>query len=899
MASASRAVTLAKEINAAFGAGTVKMGSDPYFEVTYLPTGVSPVDDLLEGGLPFGRFVEIFGDYCVTPDTKILTDALSWAPAGEILPDYGLVGFDEELNQGRGRTATLKPSQVEHLGYKKLHCIRVVTDRGEITCSRGHGFVARNRLTGSREWRKASDLLVGDELAWTTEPWELLTSRDAGYAAGILDGEGWVDGKRVNFGQVPGLVLDEGIAALKRLGFETTVTLQENGVYRVSVTGGMYETMRALGQLRPVRLLHQAVPIWSGRGMVSKGPFTQPGKTVARVLAVEEVGKQDVVTMQTSSRTFIANGFPSHNSTLKSYIGLCAIRECQRLGKLAGLIDTEHAFDPKWAKEIGVDVDELVLKQPDTAEQAIDIAEVMIRGGVDLIVFDSVAAALPQQEQQKKMDKENPAVAALARVMSLAMRKLTAANKKTAMLWINQTRVNVGVMFGSNEAVPGGKSLPFYACLGPNTLILRADYKWVPVSTLREGDELVAFDEEVQPGTHGRKFRRARVIGNKKILKPSFQVVTDQGTQTIASSEHLWLVQGGSPSKPKNVWKRTDELEAGDKIRWFGKPWDSDYRYDAAYLSGIFDGEGTVNLSMRTRSENNRGFTISMCQLPGEVLDKTKMSLDNLGFKYRENVDLGNGTVRLTLLGSLHERMRFLGQVAPIRLVNKVSAGWEGAAMFQRGRFADAEFATVVSCKAVGKYPVYAIGTSTETLIADGMMSHNSYRIAFRKAGRVTEDVEVYVSKNGKPTKAKIKLTVAQTIRATKEKSKLNAPHREVMFDFDFRAGKVNDWGYLAYKCLDEGLLTVDKGRWWITGDPSTKYRGIEALRMAMTEDELRNLLGGPMTKLKSPGNSVAVKKKVVKRRSASSRNGERKSTRIQGRAASKKTVVIRKRSTK
>ena len=160
-----------------------------------------------------------------------------------------------------------------------------------------------------------------------------------------------------------------------------------------------------------------------------------------------------------------------------------------------------------------------------------------------------------------------------------------------------------------------------------------------------------------------------------------------------------------------------------------------------------------------------------------------------------------------------------------------------------------------------------------------------SYRIAFRKAGRVTEDIEVTVSDNGKPKKKKIKLTVAQTIRATKEKSKLNAPHREVMFDFDFRAGKVNEWQYLAYKCLDEGLLTVDKGRWWQTSDPSKKYRGIEALKAEWTEEDLTSLLGGIVIVDDNPwsrGNSVAVKKRVVRKvvHSTDATSASRKTTR-------------------
>ena len=153
-------------------------------------------------------------------------------------------------------------------------------------------------------------------------------------------------------------------------------------------------------------------------------------------------------------------------STLKSYVGLKAIASVQRDGGVAALIDTENAFDPQWATSLGVDTSALLYQHPENGEKAIDLAEALIRAKVDLIVFDSVAATLPKSEQQTELGGDkNIQPARLASLMSLAMRKLTAANDKTAVLWINQTRVNVGVMFGSNEAVPGGKALPFYASM--------------------------------------------------------------------------------------------------------------------------------------------------------------------------------------------------------------------------------------------------------------------------------------------------------------------------------------------------------------------------------------------------------------------------------------------------
>jgi recombination protein RecA len=150
-------------------------------------------------------------------------------------------------------------------------------------------------------------------------------------------------------------------------------------------------------------------------------------------------------------------------STLKSYIALCAIAECQSEGGTCALVDTEHAFEPKWAEEIGINTDELIYQAPATGEQAIDVSEVLIRNGVDLLVWDSVAATVPQTEGNKRLHDETIQPARLAALMSTGLRKLNAANENTAIIFINQTRLNVGQMFGDPETVPGGRSLPFYA----------------------------------------------------------------------------------------------------------------------------------------------------------------------------------------------------------------------------------------------------------------------------------------------------------------------------------------------------------------------------------------------------------------------------------------------------
>jgi len=160
-------------------------------------------------------------------------------------------------------------------------------------------------------------------------------------------------------------------------------------------------------------------------------------------------------------------------STLKSYLGLMSIAETQRRGGTCALIDTEHAFDPSWATQLGVDTKNLIIwppldddsKQDVTGEEAFDMAEVLVRSKVDLITFDSVAASLPQQEQNKRLSKESVQPGRLAALMSLAMRKLTAPNQKTGILFINQLREQIGVMFGNPEKATGGRALPYYSSI--------------------------------------------------------------------------------------------------------------------------------------------------------------------------------------------------------------------------------------------------------------------------------------------------------------------------------------------------------------------------------------------------------------------------------------------------
>ena len=170
-------------------------------------------------------------------------------------------------------------------------------------------------------------------------------------------------------------------------------------------------------------------------------------------------------------------------SSGKTTVTLHMIAEVQKRGGIAGFIDAEHALDPVYAKKIGVDIDELYISQPDSGDQALEIAETMVRSGaVDIIVIDSVAALVPKQEIEGDMGDSH--VGLQARLMSQALRKLTPVISKSncVVIFINQLREKVGVMFGNPETTTGGRALKFYASV-------RMDVR--RIETLKQSGEMV------------------------------------------------------------------------------------------------------------------------------------------------------------------------------------------------------------------------------------------------------------------------------------------------------------------------------------------------------------------------------------------------------------------------
>ena len=177
-------------------------------------------------------------------------------------------------------------------------------------------------------------------------------------------------------------------------------------------------------------------------------------------------------------------------SSGKTTLALHVVAEVQKAGGVAAFVDAEHALDPQYANKLGVNLDDLLVSQPDTGEQALEITDTLVRSGaIDVIVIDSVAALTPRAEIEGEMGDQLPGLQ--ARLMSQALRKLTATIKKTncTVIFINQIRMKIGVMFGSPETTTGGNALKFYASV-------RLDIR--RTGTIKKGDEAIGNETKVK-----------------------------------------------------------------------------------------------------------------------------------------------------------------------------------------------------------------------------------------------------------------------------------------------------------------------------------------------------------------------------------------------------------------
>ncbi len=214
-------------------------------------------------------------------------------------------------------------------------------------------------------------------------------------------------------------------------------------------------------------------------------------------------------------------------SSGKTTLTLSAIAQSQKKGGTAAFIDAEHALDPVYAEKLGVNIDDLIVSQPDTGEQALEVADMLVRSGaVDILVIDSVAALVPKAEIEGEMGDSH--VGLQARLLSQAMRKLTGNIKQsnTLVIFINQIRMKIGVMFGSPETTTGGNALKFYSSV-------RLDIR--RIGAVKEGDEVVGNET------------RVKVVKNKvapPFKQAEFQILYGHGIYRMGEVIDLGVKQG-------------------------------------------------------------------------------------------------------------------------------------------------------------------------------------------------------------------------------------------------------------------------------------------------------------------------------------------------------------------
>ncbi len=514
------------QIEKQFGKGSVmRMGENIDLGIEAIPTGALSLDLALGiGGLPRGRIVEIFGPEssgkCLTADTYVWTDRgletvqELFERCGEqvtctsrVTPvaDLGVRAVNERgelekvhalTHNGRQPVLRIRLASGREVKATGNHPLRVV-ERGLVVWRRAgelrRGDTVVSALFGAAEaaegdgtseddavllGRLAAGGSTGDEVvrselsercgledadaAGRSVPYCIRTGGhkiQRAFLSALFGADGWIDPQdTIGIAPASERLAREVQLLLFGLGMPCTVTPEEDD------HGHLWDWTVTITSAA-ARRFRQEIGFGSERGtsveVTGEVSGEDPRFTYEHVVSVEPAGTPPTFDLAMPvTHSFLANGILSHNTTLAVHV----VAEAQRNGGICAYIDSEHAMDPVYARSIGVNVDDLLISQPDTGEQALEIADMLIRSSaIDVIVIDSVAALTPRAEIEGEMGDTH--VGLQARLMSQALRKLAGSLSKsnTVAIFINQLREKIGVLYGSPETTPGGRALKFYA----------------------------------------------------------------------------------------------------------------------------------------------------------------------------------------------------------------------------------------------------------------------------------------------------------------------------------------------------------------------------------------------------------------------------------------------------
>jgi hypothetical protein len=268
------------------------------------------------GSMDDALFDDVFdpADLCLGVQERVLTADLRWVPCGDVRRGDKVFGFDEEVTANRWRR--WKIATVTASTPSSAECVRVyLADGSEVVCTTNHPWLVRPVAGLEKKWVRADELCTagrhrsdGYFALRAFHPWEPETTYDAGWLAGMFDGEGWIcagNDPHLGFCQKPGPTLTRMEHGLKALGIRYAIQRHKSGVVRIAVSGGFASILECLGRIRPLRLIEGLGQKWSSRGVQS---------TLVKVLRVERVGRRAIQRLSTSSRTYVGEGFLMHNS---------------------------------------------------------------------------------------------------------------------------------------------------------------------------------------------------------------------------------------------------------------------------------------------------------------------------------------------------------------------------------------------------------------------------------------------------------------------------------------------------------------------------------------------------------------------------------------------------------